>query len=243
MNKLVGLLCILYSLNFTAFALHGELRNFNLNYNHPSGEASTQYFVFQEINYQNPTQFLVELQAGSIFLETPESTIQIDNLPRFVADVAELQIQNANILSDQQNFSFHIEQFFSKANQSDMTIQNLNISCAKLSNVEPPLSELLNSCLNNRGEIFLGSFYEGSKKQIADFTMNSQNGIMAFKITAEGKTIRGEGETYFDQNIIRIKITKAKYGIFNVRGRLFRELEILASEKISINNPWIEIEL
>ena len=73
--------------------------------------------------------------------------------------------------------------------------------------------------------------------------MSTQDGIMDFKVTAAGKTVRGEGETYFDGDTVRIKITKAKYGIFNVRGLLFKELESLASEKIRINNPWIEIDL
>lgn len=243
MKMLVWLVALVLGGQSFASPFFGELKNFNLNYYQPSGNAQSEILIFQDINYQTSTSYEVELQAGSLFLITPMTTIQLDNLPAFVTDVDTLSVNNLNIISHQSKLELDLEYMSSSANSESISIEGLKISCTSLTSTQDPMDEILDQCLNNAGEVSLGSFFEGSKQQLANFTMSTQDGIMDFKVTAAGKTVRGEGETYFDGDTVRIKITKAKYGIFNVRGLLFKELESLASEKIRINNPWIEIDL
>ncbi|MAZ48661.1 MAG: hypothetical protein CME65_08855 [Halobacteriovoraceae bacterium] len=243
MKMLVWLVALTLGGIVYASPYYGELKNFNLNYYQPSGNAQSELLIFRDINYQTSTSYEVELQAGSLFLITPISTIQLDNLPAFIADVDTLTVNNLNIISHQSGIELDLEYMSSSTNSESISIEELKISCTSLTSTQDPMDQILDQCLNNAGEVSLSRFFEGSKQQLANFTMSTENGMMDFKVTAAGKTVRGEGETYFDGNTVRIKITKAKYGIFNVRGLLFRELEELASEKIKINNPWIEIDL
>ena len=66
---------------------------------------------------------------------------------------------------------------------------------------------------------------------------------MDFEMKAQGLKIKGNGKTYYENNQIRIRIDKAKVGFINVRGRLFKELEKLESDKVQVNEPWIEFDL
>ena len=243
MKMLVGLVASFLVVQVMASDFYGELRSFNLNYQQPSGTANSEHFIFQDIAFENPTQYLVELQAGSLFLETPESTIQIDDLPNFVTDVDSLVITNLNLLSNTAAITLGVDEFHTVSRDGSMKVEALNALCANLTSSPDVLFDLLDRCLNMRGEISIDSVYEGTDKKLAHFTMETQGGRMTFRVTAEGKTVRGEGETYFVDNKIRIKITKAKYGILSVRGLLFRKLADLANDNVTVNNPWIEVNL
>lgn len=243
MKKLVWLCALIVSLPVLANPLHGELKNFNLNYEQPSGQAESELLIFRDIVYQQKTSYEVELQAGSLFLITPMNTFQIDNLPAFISDVETLNVEQLDLNSSTELLGLSLKSFYSKSLEESMTINELKITCTSLQAAEDAMSEILHQCLNNTGEVSLESFYEGSKKQLSNFTMTTQNSSMSFRVSASGITVRGEGETYFEGEMVRIKITKARAGFLNVKGRLFRELQAIASESVRVNNPWIEIDL
>ncbi len=124
-----------------------------------------------------------------------------------------------------------------------MDINRLNVNCNYKSINDTFGNEVLHSCLNVKGSVSLNSYSADGKEVIGETTLTTQGNSMNFQLRAQGLKIKGEGNTYFENGKIRIKISKAKVGILNVRGRLFYELEKLSSDKISVNEPWIEIEL
>ena len=48
---------------------------------------------------------------------------------------------------------------------------------------------------------------------------------------------------FYEGDKIRIRLDKVKYKFIPITGRVFGELKKLENDKISVNRPWIEIQL
>jgi PhoPQ-activated pathogenicity-related protein len=57
--------------------------------------------------------------------------------------------------------------------------------------------------------------------------------------------IKGYGALFYDQanNLIKVRIDKAKTGFINVTGKVFAELKAQENDFITVNRPWVEIQL
>ena len=82
-----------------------------------------------------------------------------------------------------------------------------------------------------------------SETTISNLKLTSQNNKMNYQIKASGYNIKGHGETYYQDGLVKIKISTAKVGFLNVRGKFFSELRKMESNTIRVNEPWIEIDL
>ena len=241
--KILALGLITLSFNSFAQGLTAQIKNFNINYKAPSGTANSQVFVFRDINYPNATGYSVELQGGKLFLEAPDQSIQLDGLPDFVTQVEDLEVQEVNLSTVADEIEFNLGYFVTRTTLDNMAVKNLSIKCLNQRDSGDLMQDLLDQCLNEAGEVSIEELIQTGKSQFKFFSMNTNNNQMSFGIKAAGYTIKGAGETFFENNMVKIHITKAKYGILNVKSRMFRELQALESSSIRVNNPWIEIDL
>ncbi len=234
---------VLLSTPLWANDYEASVTNFNLNYSSPSGKASSTALSYDQYNYPSYTEYAVELQGGVLTLETPDELIQLDNLPDVISDVDHLVVSNLNITSNSSKVAVSANSLKSQSTDSSLDVSRLAINCAYQSSNDTFINEVLDSCFNNKGDVTLGSYKDSGKEVVGDTTLSVRNNTMNFQMKAQGLKIKGNGKTYFENNQIRIRVDKAKVGFLNVRGRLFNELEKLESEKVSVNEPWIEIQL
>lgn len=241
--KILALSLVALSFNSFAQGLTAQIKNFNINYSAPSGSANSEVFEFRDINYANTTEYSVELQGGKLFLEAPDQSIQLDGLPDFVTQVEDLEVQDVNLDTIAGEIFFNLGYFFTRTTLDNMAIKNLAVKCNNQRDSGDLMHDLLDQCLNEAGQISIEELIQAGKSQFKYFSMSTHNNDMSFRIKAAGYTIKGAGETFFENNTIKIHITKAKYGFLNVKSRMFRELKALETDSIRVNNPWIEIDL
>ncbi len=239
------LACALLVMSAPAMAndFEASVTNFNLNYSSPSGQATSSSLSYDQYHYPSYTQYSVELQGGILTLETPDELIQLDNLPDVISEVDTINIAGLDLTSNQSLVALSANQLRTQSTDSSLDITRLSIDCGYKSSNDTFTNELLDSCFNNSGDISLGSYKSDGKEVVGDTEFTIRNNSMTFQMKAQGLKIKGNGKTYFQNNQVRIRVDKAKVGFLNVRGRLFKELEKLESEKVSVNEPWIEFQL
>ena len=243
MKKYLWVAPLVLSLPLMANDYQAQVKDLNLNYNSPSGTASSQTLIYEDHLYDSFTQYKVELQAGVLMLETPDEVIQLEDLPDSISEVESLNISGLNLTSNQTNLALNFSKLNSRSLTSSMDVERLSVNCNYQSSNDTFKTDVLHSCLNVKGDISLDSYSADGKEVVGSTDISTRGNSMDFQLRAQGLKIKGNGNTYFENNQIRIKITKAKVGFLNVRGRLFKELEKLESDKISVNEPWIEIDL
>ena len=238
----LGLLLLITSITLFAQDFTGDIRNLNVNYSHPSGTASTDYLALDDVLYTDRTNYEVELQAGSIFLTTPDDMIQIDNLPSSVVDVDNLVITNMNMYSNSQ---IHIGATKLKGSDSKTSedIDGFSITCTKQLSGSAFNETLLHSCLNVKGSLRVKKYKQKGKEQFSNLKFDTTGSKMKFEIKTSGIKAKGKGRTYYQNNMIRIKIEKANVGPINVKKKLFDALKKMRSDTFRVSSPWIEIDV
>lgn len=220
-----------------------SITNFNLNYHSPSGSASSAELHYNQYNYPAHTNYNVELQGGILTLETPDDLIQLDNMPDSLSQVDSLEVSNLNLKSNSSSIALRLNHLNTKAQKSAMDLDRLSINCGYRASNDTFTHELLDSCFNNKGRLGLGFYKDKGKEVLGSTIFNTNGNNMNFQVRSQGHNIKGNGKTYYSNGLLRIRIDRARVGIFNVRARLFNELNKLRSTKISVHEPWVEIQI
>lgn len=241
----LGLFFLLAFFSLSVFAndFQGELRNLNITYNQPTGSATTDYLNIDQVLYDKFTQYEVQIQAGSLFLTTPDEMIQIDQLPSSVIDVDQLLIRNMNMLSNQDLIQLGFSQLKGVDPNQNQEINNFSISCNKELAGSTFNETLLHSCLNINGRLRIGKYSKDGKEQLSSLKFDTAASKLKYEIKISGLKVKGDGRTYYQNNMVRIRIDKAKVGPINVKKKLFDELKKQRSASFRVNSPWIEIDV
>lgn len=238
-------LLLLSHLSFAGLPV-GEIKNFTGEYLDPHGTANSETFNFDKYQFGNNVKFAVHKQAGSLFLETPEETIEVEAIPDLILDLNTVKWDNISLASTKSNLSLNIDSLGGVSSDKYLQLDQLRINCSKSNYNSTAMDEILDSCLNKEASISLDNIQINTQKAnttISNLRLNSKNNKMSYQIKASGYNIKGHGETYFEKNLVRIKISTAKVGFLNVRGKFFSELRKMESATIRVNEPWIEIDL
>lgn len=239
----LGLFLIITTLSLFAQDFVGSIRNFNLNYSQPSGRGSSDYLSIDNIVYDQRTEYEVELQAGSLILTTPDNMIQIDELPSSIVDVDSLLISALNMTSDSSQIHLGMNKLHGATSKDNQEINNFSLHCQKQLFGSTFNETVLHSCLNISGSLRVKKYVQKGKTQFTDLKLNTTNTKMKFEIKTQGLKAKGKGRTFYQNNMIRIKIEKANVGPINVKGKLFDALKKMRSPSFRVNKPWIEIDV
>lgn len=223
-----------------------KIENFNGSYLDPSGTASADYFEFNQYQFGANAEFTVEKQAGSIFLETPDESIQFDNIPDFITNLSELEWKNLNLNTNSSSIDFSLKSLKGSHTEGAVKINNLSLECKNKNATSTSDNEILEMCLNQFAEVSLASTKITDKDKdtdVSNLSISIDKNDMKYKVKYGSFTVKGHGQTFYETNLIRIKISTAKVGILNVRGKLFNELSKNQTEDLTVNEPWIEIRL
>ncbi len=243
MKKLLMSL-LLASMSTYAFFPLTDVENFEGSFNDPIGSATADSFNIPDYQLGTHVEFSVERQAGIYILQTPVEEIQLDQLPELVYQMMDLDWNGAYLSSDQNEFQIGLTTLNGVHTTGSLKLNELHLTCLSSGIITDLMDEVLDSCLNNESSFsldYLSLTQEGETSTLENLQFDISGDNLGFKIKAQGFTVKGKGEVYYQPGLVKIKITKAKAGIFSVKSKLFKELKALESENISVNNPWIEI--
>lgn len=236
-------IALIFSFTLSAQDFTGEIRNLNINYTHPSGTGSTDYLNIDQVLYDQKTNYEVELQAGSLFLTTPDNMIQIDNLPSAVTGVDNLTIRNMRMLSNSTQIRFGVDKLRGSDSKQKQDIDRMTLRCDKELAGSTFNETVLHSCLNIKGSLRVGKYRQNGKEQFSALKFDTKRSRMTFEIKISGLKAKGKGRTYYQNDMIRIKIDKAFVGPINVKRKLFDELKKMRSPTFRVKSPWIEVDV
>jgi hypothetical protein len=255
-NK-INTFCIMTSLCFTTLVFannftltsnfpNSKIENFSGSYLSPSGLATASRFEYDTYVEETPS-YRIEKQGDSLFLISDLSEFQIDNLPEIIDELSSLEWSSISVESTAKEITLSIPSFSGESINKSIDISNLNLKCTARDEVGELSHLILDACLNTKGSFSFSSVSIMDKKEDKRTILDSLNltvikNKLNFSIK-QGVTIKGDGDIFYEDDSVRIKIKKAKAGIINVTGRLFNELKKLESDSIKVERPWVEISL
>lgn len=252
MKKL--LITSLMACSVSAYALFpkASVINFSGEYNEPSGSATANEWVSETLNYARPIDITIERQAGVLFLEIEDYQFEFDQLPKQVDDLDYIKWSGVSLKSDGTIFEVGLDSLEGSGVLDNKAVEvglnKLNIICNNKWSPESQtiVEELLDSCINNSGYVYLNNTSMSKSingQKITNIKVNIKNNKLSAQAKMKGVGTKISGNIYYEKNLIRVKISKAKVGLISIKSRVFKELEQIENPKLIVNNPWIEIQL
>ena len=162
-------------------------------------------------------------------------------------NLSTLNIANLNFLLSEDKNLFSLDLFDSiPVNKAKMEIHKLDALCGKKIDKKSMLSIIFSSCFSNghaklKSALFPGVI-AGEKIDLKVTNHKFQlSGNLLNPIQGSVK-IKGISNYYLANNELVIEVQSAKLEFFNIRSRLFKELNKLKSTKIKIEEPFINIK-
>jgi hypothetical protein len=222
-----------------------QIENFNANYNEPSGEGSVDYLKIKEsYDFKNKTEFSLEKQASKIVLSLPQEDIEIEGIPEFIHRLKQLNIVKLQSMVKENLINLSFVKFDGKTQDVSLNINGFDLSC-----FNEVIGEdlLLDNCINGASSLEVDYFVYKTDKEanIKKLSLNIKNNNFSIYLKTKGQNIKASGLIEFDKKEMQvvIKINKIKAGFINVKGMVFKELRKIESDKVTVNNPWITINL
>tara|TARA_B100001971_G_C18268046_1_gene596600 strand:- start:33062 stop:33775 length:714 start_codon:yes stop_codon:yes gene_type:complete len=215
-----------------------KIENFKADYTSPSGQGSADTFLYDNEDYGK--NFSVELQSGSLILNTENGDFSLDSLPAQVSEWKNLKVEKVDLNASDKSISLRSERIeYTNGEDKDGYISGISLDCEL--NQKTMLDSALDMCLNKKMTFYL-PFVGGMS--INNINIWTDNNKLNFSLK-NGVWIKGYGGIFYDedQRKIRIRIDKAKTGFINVTGKVFSELKAMENEFVSVNRPWVEISL
>jgi hypothetical protein len=252
MKKIIMIGLVTCSANVMAEFPIGDISDFTGSYSEPSGSATASKWQYQNLNYKSPVEVSIEKQAGSMYFSIDNEEFEFDQIPSEIEQLQFIDWDGFNLSSDGKTFELGLGSLLgnsvSTTDSHSIDLSTLSVKCRNLNSIQERTiaEEFLDSCLNNFGQFKIGSMVtvkDGKTESISNMNFKADQNKLTFNMKAKGFKLKGHGEIYFIDNSIKIKINKAKAGMFSAKSKLFKEFKKQESEKLIVNKPWIEIIL
>lgn len=263
--KPLVLLLVLLSMTVKSWSNQIDVKNLNLSYETDRGIGSFDQFVFDQYNYPNFKQFNLNYNGSEVIFEIDNEEVIIPDEKGALKDFQSFDVENLTIQSNQSTIQGHLPKMRGSSTDSDINIQTVKLQCK--STPRPPLENdlffFLEDCLTtsnlNIKNIYIANKnknefisllentleIEASKNtQIQNLALDIKNHNYNISLsinTGMRVTLKISGtiEYLANEKAIRLSITKAKAGIFNIKEKIFEEAEKKESEKLRVERPNI----
>jgi hypothetical protein len=265
MKKLAAMLGSLFTTIVLSSTPSLEIKDFNFNYNDPSGKGTASQFVYQlkdqfgastvEVN-KTGRDFHVKV-AGTI-----EGAYIFRNAPELLTEAQAINVRELNF-----NFTDKLSASVGSAvfNSPDqkLKLQKFTLSCLRDLSLVNFYNQAINGCikqLNLKSSLVSSqSLYEdnllslmtkaisnvlGVEVEIADLDLRINSGkydlSAQIKAQISGKA-KSNGEVSYDvkKRILSIKINEVKFTMFDVTSQVFDELKKQESSKMKVKKPYV----
>lgn len=267
-GKLLAACALLSQMTFAELPI-GKIQNLNANYRSPAGTGKVQFLNLENFGEFKDASLKVENEAGllqfSILGGEEEKQFELDLSMLGISDAEEINFSNLNFQNTAPGISLNISKANAKDGQKDfsMDFSGAGITCRRIKSYEDIKVDLLKNCLDNSNITLSKLNFNKNSFQMFNLT-NDQEILGGFdlssfkidiynnKLKAETKSsissgitikLEGTSEYKISENIIELRIDKAKAGILNIKSKLFDELKQMESESITVREPYIYIDL
>lgn len=240
---------------FLSYAQNLEIQNFNFDYKNPSGQGSASSFQYEKSGVQVSVDKIgKEFKLKAIGAVTTEYTLQ--NAPEVVETAEKMSIQNLNLtVVETLNFSVARAKFLGKEDRLDL--QALSLECDRDRNQVEAVNQLIAGCIRKlklRAERFdslseiIAKAISDEKEAVKNFRLQISNGKFNFSagvsVGVPG-TVKGKGDVSYSASEKRfaIRISEVKFGILNITGKVFDELQKNESENMKVKRPFVYLKL
>lgn len=264
MNFKILSTCLLLNAYTFAQLPKGEITSLNANYNSPEGTGKATYINIEDFGEYRNQDLFVENQNGLLRFIVDDKNFELDLSMLGINDAEKINLNTVNFKNNDAQILLNA----SKANATDpdfkLDINGAAITCNKTMSNEDIKKELLGNCLKyskislnklnfNKENLNLESLVSeevinGDSFDLSALKIDITNGVLKAEMKSsisQGITLKLEGRTSYqlENNLVEIRIDKAKAGILNIKGKLFEALEKMDSETISVSEPYIRIQL
>ncbi len=246
-TKSVLLFAFFYSINVFAILPTAQISNLSGDYLDPSGQGRADYVMYEDEIDVRDVDVELEKQAGAIYLKVLDTEFSLDELPEQINDLKSLNLAGLDFESHGHDLDLKLDSFLGENYEGNgFSLKTLSASCSGTEDGIDLQDELLNSCLNSESRFQIGRLElkeSGKTDVISGLLITLKQNDLYLTVVAEGKRIKGYGAVFYEGDKIRIRLDKVKYKFIPITGRVFGELKKLENDKISVNRPWIEIQL
>ena len=234
-----------------AFAIFPDvsIKDFQGNYKDDLGTATASDFKVPEANFgQGEVEFEVYKQASNYVLTANGQEFVWENPPLELDQLKTLIWKDVDVDSNPKRFTVGVGILNGTGDNDSVDIEGLQASCDFApSTVQSDVNDLLHSCLNNKSTLSLRKMAQNKVKamnSLNNINFNMRKNSFTFSLTS-GLRINGNGKIWYlaDENLVKIRVDRAKWKFMNVKNRLFNELKAMESDTVKVQNPWIIINV
>lgn len=240
----------------------GNITTLNAEYVSPQGTGTVNAISIQGFgDFSNP-QLEVENYNGILMFTVDNDSFELDLSTLQIQDADKIKIDNLNYTNNDTSLGLNLSNISASGEGFSTSLSNTKVECQKAAREGKEYEQLLQNCFNflslnvdrarfkssKRSFYNLTNEYEtlGDAVQIDELKLDIRNGKFNGRLKgniSKGVTVKFEGRASYDMSnrIVNIKISKAKAGLFNVRGTIFKELEEFESDTIEVDEPNIYI--
>ena len=219
-----------------------KLENMNLDYRNGAGQATVAKAQFNLEGVQwsfSDTTLDVTDRDGTLVIQNPENDFFYElNFP-LLQDVTVAELTNLWGSFSQGHLSLRLARAAVEKNGEMSRLQNAAINC----NAPARMVDSIEACIYS-GSLNVSSFANNSL-DISDAKLTIQRGKTQFEVRIGGVgRITGSGTTThdIDQATVSIKVDRVRLGILDITGRVFKMLEDVDSDSITVSRPYIHIK-
>jgi hypothetical protein len=219
-----------------------KLENMNLNYRNGAGQATVAKAQFNleglEWSFKDTTLDVTD-RNGTLVIQSPENDFFYElNFP-LLQDIEVAELSNLWGSFSQGNLNLRLSSAVVEKDNETNQLRNAAINC----NAPARMVDSIEACIYS-GELNVSSFSNNSTS-ISDAKLTIQRGRTQFEVRIGGVgRITGSGTTThdIDQATVSIKVDRVRLGILDITGRVFKMLEDVDSDTITVSRPYIHIK-
>jgi hypothetical protein len=267
------MLTSLITLTTTAFATLPEahIKNLNFSYSAPTGTGKVEQIDIPSMDVAATMVDIsanVDISNNKATLNFGGANLEMTPIPDLLKDLQTADIVSLVLDVTSTELNMTGTRIFYKTSKDGMALENFRGKCLVNNSTLPGYKEKILDYCTTDGDVYIGKFTQqsgqavstiasaldiatlGSGKtlessDIRSLNFDTRNHDMSGSVSIDGKTIRFWGGSWYvaEQKTMKIRIDRAKWGLFNITDRMFGELKQKESAKFIVQRPFIYLIL
>jgi hypothetical protein len=244
-----------------------DIKNFNFNYQAPSGEGTAESFSYQKIVMDAQKVHVEKVgEDFKILLEGVENQeLTFKDAPDLIKNAQEIKLSAFNFLFAD-TISLTMASAIFNSPDKNIDLRNMNLVCDRISTFPEVMDQVISGCIQKMGLKTTGLTTDGESgfdqalmkaidvrhdeilggASIKNLSLKVTGG--KFDLSAEVKaqisgTAKGTGTIKYEAPLkkLTVKISEIKFGFLDVTSKVFDELKKQESATLKVSKPYVYI--
>ena len=246
-----------------------HIKNLNFVYNAPLGTGKVEQIDIPSMEVSAAMVDItanIDVPNNKATMDFGGSNLELSPIPQILKDLQMADIVSLVLDVTTSDLNLTGTRVFYKTNNSGMALENFKAKCLINNNQLPTYQEKILDYCTTDGDVYIGKYSSMSNANIKNIvssldmatngdgnTFNSSevksinfdtnNHDLSGSVTIDGKTIRFWGGSWYmaEQKTFKIRLDRAKWGLFNITDKVFDELKDKQSAKFIVQRPYLYI--